>query len=134
MIEGFLCASATPGGYAIDQAGNSNLARGEAIELFLAGNWISGHIAYSDGYIDPSQASRGNEQPQIVGAYYIAEDEVADNVMEASEESFPASDPPAWSTPHRRTGSLFNGAYFVADTDGSICGLCIGMRVRKKER
>ncbi len=133
MIEGLLYANATPGGYAIGKPDGSNLARGQAIELFLAGSWIAGHVAYSNGYVDPSQASSGTEQPQTIGAYHNADDKVDDPVTEASEELFPASDPPAWSHSHQGTDHIMNGLYFAADADESICGLCIGMRVRSKD-
>jgi hypothetical protein len=54
----------------------------------------------------------------------------------ANKESFPASGPPAWTVATERTASLqqvnrvVNGYYFMADADGRICGLCIGMWVR----
>jgi hypothetical protein len=133
MIEGLLYASATPGGYAIGKPDGSNLARGQAIELYLAGQWIAGHVSYSNGYVDPSQASSGDDLSQPTGAYHIADDEVDDSVTEASEESFPASDPHAWPTSHQGTDRIVNGPYFVVDRDGTICGLCIGMRVRTQE-
>jgi len=59
-------------------------------------------------------------------------------VTETSEESFPASDPPAWATNHKQTplasGSpyIVNSYYFIADADSSICGLCTGMQIRTR--
>ena len=59
-------------------------------------------------------------------------------VTEASEGSFPASDPPSWTATRDRTPPLqdaarvVNGYYFIADADSSICGLCIGMQVRTR--
>jgi hypothetical protein len=73
---------------------------------------------------------------QHVGAYkqsYTSED---DTVIEASEESFPASDSPAWSSRVGQVASPSTGVnttagyYFLADDDQSICGICVGMQIR----
>ncbi len=133
MAEGFLAEGTTPGSYALNDLSGIDLVRGQAIKLFLGGEWIAGHVAYSSGYVDPTRGADGNVFLQSRGMYAIADDEPENSVTEASEESFPASDPPAWSaavnTANQRA-HLLNGPYFVADVDGSICGLCTGMKVR----
>jgi hypothetical protein len=47
----------------------------------------------------------------------------------ASEESFPASDPPALDA-DKPIARVVGGYYFRADADSSVCGLCVGMHIR----
>ena len=141
MIEGRLYASTNPGNYAIGSPYNPDLTEGQAVELLLGGHWISGSIAYSDRGSVSSTDTFTNTMPQDIGAYHIASDDGAngdDIVIEASEESFPASDPPSCTGTSvgtsQPTSNVVNGYYFIAESDHSVCGLCIGMQIRVHNR
>ena len=125
MKEGLLVAGALPGSYAIDNLLATDLVQGQPIEIYLGGNWIPGQ------FVSSSNATTVKSGGSVrAGMYHISADKSEDTVLESSEESFPASDPPAWSEDDTAPSTVIGGPYFVAAKDGSICGLCTGMRVR----
>ncbi|GCF08727.1 hypothetical protein [Dictyobacter arantiisoli] len=130
MSEVQLFASSTPGRYAIGTPYGPDVVNGQALTLLVGGHWISGRIRYQNQ--QPGATKQGEPIP---GTYALAQMDDTDTVMEASEESFPASDSPAWAGSTQAgqsasAGQVASGYYFVADMDGSVCGLCAGMRVR----
>ncbi|GHO83553.1 hypothetical protein [Dictyobacter formicarum] len=134
MSEGILFASTNPGCYALGSAIGPDVVSGQALEILLGGHWVAGRVRHSRNPIAVPDLGT-----QHVGTYNTAA-EVADTVTEASEESFPASDAPAWAgilDPFSRAQNAVkakaaNGLFFVSDEDGSVCGLCVGMKVRTK--
>jgi hypothetical protein len=130
MSEGNLFASKLPGAYAVGTPDGPDLVSGQALDLLLGGHWITGRVKYSGDVLDTD-----NSDSQRKGTYNHSRTDEYDTVAEASEESFPASDAPAWSSDDQadqspESGKPAVGYYFVADEDQSICGLCVGMQIR----
>lgn len=131
MFEGKLFASKLPNSYAIGTPNGPDLVNGQALDVLLGGHWIAGRIRYSDDTLHVVDIAG-----QHVGAYKQSHVDGDDTVIEASEESFPASDSPAWSSRADQVAlssagvSTTAGYYFLADDDQSICGICVGMQIR----
>ena len=147
MSEGKLYASTYSQNYAIGCTDDLQITCDQQVEIYLGEQWIPGRIHRSGVCSTPSNdgvcSTPSNDgvqgHLQEPGGYYVFLGEDDDGVVTASsEESFPASDSPAWTmsrkeAQQRRHNRLAKGDYFVADVDGTICGLCIGMRVRLRE-
>jgi hypothetical protein len=131
MFEGKLFASKLPNSYAIGTPNGPDLVNGQALDVLLGGHWIAGRIRYSGDTLHVADIGG-----QHVGAYKQGYTSGDDTVIEASEESFPASDSPAWSSRVDQVASPATGVnttagyYFLADDDQSICGICVGMQIR----
>ena len=132
MFEEKLFASNLSDAYSLGTPDGPDLVNGQALAILLGGHWITGRVKYSADVLD----AEGTEN-QREGTYHLGQPDKSDTINEASEESFPASDAPAWSlddqTDHFSTANkTVAGYYFVADADQSICGLCVGMQVRQQ--
>ncbi len=131
MVEGILYASANPGCYVIDSKNSYDISAGQPVEILLGGHWIPGHIAYHIRGINSSDELDSESK----GAYHLTNYDSSDEVTEASKESFPASDPPEWigqRQPSHNGSLIVPGYYFIADSDNTVCGLCVGMHVRTR--
>lgn len=62
----------------------------------------------------------------LVGRHWIA------GRVEGSHVSASRLVPGTYATEHARTAGLplIGGYYFIASADGSVCGLCVGMKVK----
>jgi hypothetical protein len=126
MTEGKLYANTNYSNYMLGSVDGPDITEGLAVEVLLGGQWIPGQIGYSHAET-PEGAAQRVAQP--VGSYQIPDEDVPDNVTIASEESFPASDPPALDE-DEPIARVVGGYYFKADADGSVCGLCVGMQIK----
>lgn len=124
MTEGKLYANINYSNYMLGSIDGPDIAEGQAIEVLLGGHWISGHVGYSHTSEEAAQ-----QVDQHIGSYQIPDENVPDSVTLASEESFPASDPPALDE-DKPIARVVGGYYFSADADESVCGLCIGMHIK----
>ncbi len=126
MTEGKLYANTSYSNYMLGSIDGPDITEGQAVEVLLGGHWISGQIGYSHADTSEGAAQRVD---QHIGSYQIPDEDVPDSVTIASEESFPASDPPALNE-DKPIARVVGGYYFRADADGSVCGLCIGMQIK----
>ena len=127
MTEGTLYANVNYRNYMLGSPEGPDVIEGQAVEVFLGGHWIPGHIHYSHPTSSIQKAQQ--QKVQDTGAYQLTQENALDTVDLSSELSFPASDPPAIDD-EQPQARVVGGYYFRANADGSVCGLCIGMRIK----
>ena len=130
-----LVTSSNRGRYALDDPETGHdLTSGESIAILLGGQWIPGHIEHSghdDGtgcyHIADSdlKQSQRSDTPKTQEDY---EQSVTPRVRAALQEGMSLAD--ALSKATGQVVDLFCGYYFIASSDGAVCGLCTGMHVR----
>ncbi|GER90912.1 hypothetical protein KDW_50740 [Dictyobacter vulcani] len=129
MSEKKLFASTNAGKYAIGSAYGPDIVEGQVLKILLGGQWLSGRVRIRHNH----DAAEHMGSAQSVDAYATSS-LGKDDVVEASEESFPASDAPAWtderSASPQSVANSKDTYYFVADKDGSIYDLAPGMQIQ----
>lgn len=133
-MEGNVYISSISDAYAIGSPTGPVLTADQPVELLLGNNWITGKIVYNK---DNKKISAG-EQTSSINVPHTPESKSNDSVTEASEESFPASDPPAWTTARDKITEVPSTtrtvqASFQADSDSHIYDLHEGMYIRTIE-
>jgi hypothetical protein len=129
-----LVASSNRGRYALNDAETSHdVTSGEPIAILLGGRWIAGRIEHSSHYDSPGcyhiadSGRTSSQRPDKPKTPEELKRTVTSRVRAAMQESMSLAD--ALSKATGQVVDLFCGYYFIA-SDGEVCGLCTGMRVR----
>lgn len=129
-----LVPSTNRGRYTCDDPEHGHdLTSGEHVAILLAGQWIDGHIEHSSSYQGSGCyhiADMGRtacERPDKPTTPEEFERLMKARVRAAMQEGMSLADAMKSST--RQVVDLFCGYYFIA-SDGNVCGLCTGMKVR----
>jgi hypothetical protein len=136
-MEGTLYASSISDGFALGSPEGPVLIAGQVIELLVDDDWVAGQIVNKNS-VDNRSAAKLKASPSTA-SHDATSDRANDSVTEASEESFPASDAPAWTS--RRDDAaeldgserLSGGYYFKASEDSRVYELRKGMQVHTAE-
>ena len=123
-----LVPSANRGSYALDDGETGHdLTAGEPVAIFLGGQWIEGHIEHSGHYEEPgcyaisdSGKSRKHQGPQTQAEFQAS-------MHAAIAQGTSLQD--ALQSVSSQVSDVFCGYYFSA-ADGTVSGLCTGMKVR----
>lgn len=135
-IEGVLVPSSNRGRYAVDDSEGHDITSGEHIAINLGGTWIEGHIEGSGSYdysgcYNISDSGRPHRGPGTTTSTMphepLTQEVLQQRVQAAMREGMSLAD--ALDAASGRISALFRGYYFIAH-DGTVCGLCTGMKVR----